>query len=133
MTSQRTSVNPTTWSLALGFPQGEVVSSANRTLYVSGQTSMSADGRPLHDGDPAAQLAQSLDNLEGVLVEAGMTLAHLVRLDVAMTDVDALMPHYGVLAGRLGAAGAAPTTTLLGVVRLAVPGQLVELTGIAVD
>ena len=46
--------------------------------------------------------------------------------------MDALFPHYGVLAGRLGAAGAAPTTTMLGVQRLAVPGQLVELDGTAI-
>ncbi len=41
--------------------------------------------------------------------------------------------HDGVLAGRLGAAGVAPATTMLGVTRLAVPGQLVELEGTAVD
>ena len=61
-----------------------------------------------------------------------MSLTSLVRHTVYATDVDALLPHYGVLAGRLGAAGAAPATTLLGVTRLAVPGQLVELEGTAV-
>ena len=61
-----------------------------------------------------------------------MTLANLVRLNVYTTDVDALLPHYGELAGRLGAAGVLPTTTMLGVSRLAVPGQLVELEGTAV-
>ncbi len=48
------------------------------------------------------------------------------------TDVDLLFPHYGVLAARLGAAGVAPATTMFGVTRLAVPGQLVELEGTAV-
>jgi hypothetical protein len=37
-----------------------------------------------------------------------------------------------VLASRLGAAQAAPATTMLGVTRLAIPGQLVELEGTAV-
>ncbi|QHY96944.1 Endoribonuclease L-PSP [Streptomyces sp. S4.7] len=78
------------------------------------------------------QLALSIDNLEAVLSEAGMSLANLVRLNVYTTDVDQLFPHYGVLAARLGAAGAAPTTTMLGVTRLAIPGQLVELEGTAV-
>lgn len=68
-----------------------------------------------------------------MLSEAGMTLANLVRLNVYATDVDALFPHYGALAGRLGDAGVAPTTTMLGVNRLAVPGQMVELEGTAVD
>jgi enamine deaminase RidA (YjgF/YER057c/UK114 family) len=129
---ERTAVNPVTWSEELGFNQGEVVSGVTRTLYISGQTAMSAEGRPQHDGDIAAQLALSIDNLEGVLAEAGMSLGNLVRLNVYTTDVDALFPHYGVLAARLGKAGVAPTTTMLGVTRLVVLGQTVELEGIAV-
>ena len=93
---------------------------------------MSSEGEPRHDGDLAAQLALSLDNLEAVLGGAGMALADLVRLTVHTTDVDLLLRHYGVLASRLGAAGAAPPTTMLGVTRLAIPGQMVELEGTAV-
>jgi enamine deaminase RidA (YjgF/YER057c/UK114 family) len=129
---ERTAINPVTWSAELGFNQGEVVSGHTRTLYCSGQTAMDGDGKPRHDGDMAAQLALSLDNLEAVLGEAGMSLANLVRLNVYTTDVDLLFPHYGVLASRLGAAGVAPATTMLGVTRLAVPGQMVELEGTAV-
>ncbi|MFF5314622.1 RidA family protein [Streptomyces massasporeus] len=129
---ERTAINPVTWSLEMGFNQGEMVTGHTRTLYCSGQTAMSADGKPRHEGDMAAQLALSLDNLEAVLAEAGMSLANLVRLNVYTTDVDLLFPHYGVLASRLGVAGAAPATTMLGVTRLAVPGQLVEIEGTAV-
>ncbi|RDB45265.1 RidA family protein, partial [Tsukamurella tyrosinosolvens] len=112
---ERTAVNPVTWSQELGFNQGELVSGHTRTLFVSGQTAMSPDGRPEHDGDVAAQLALAVDNLEAVLDAAGMSLANLVRLNVYSTDIDELFPHYGVLAARLGAAGVAPTTTMLGV------------------
>jgi enamine deaminase RidA (YjgF/YER057c/UK114 family) len=129
---QRTAVNPVTWSTGLGFNQGEIVSGHTRTLYCSGQTATNGDGKPEHDGDMAAQIALSLDNLEAVLGEAGMSLANLVRLNVYTTDVDLLFQHYGVLASRLGAARVAPTTTMLGVNRLAIPGQLVELEGTAV-
>jgi enamine deaminase RidA (YjgF/YER057c/UK114 family) len=129
---ERTVVNPVTWSVDMGFNQGEVVSGHARTLYVSGQTAMDADGRPQHEGDVAAQMALSLDNLEAVLDEAGMSLANLVRLTVYTTDVDRLFPHYGVLASRLAVAGVAPPTTMLGVTRLAIPGQMVELEGTAV-
>ncbi|GGQ93666.1 RidA family protein [Streptomyces althioticus] len=129
---ERNAVNPVSWSVERGFNQGEVVSGHSRTLFISGQTAMSEDGKPEHDGDMAAQLALSVDNVEAVLAEAGMSLANLVRLNVYTTDVDLLFRHYGVLAGRLGAAGVAPTTTMLGVTRLAVPGQMVELEGTAV-
>ena len=132
MAMERSAVNPWTWSVELGYHQGEIVSGHNQTLYCSGQTAMSGDGKPRHSGDMAAQLALSLDNLEAVLGKAGMSLANLVRLNVYTTDVDLLFPHYGVLASRLGAAGVAPATTMLGVTRLAVPGQMVELEGTAV-
>ena len=129
---ERTAVNLVTWSVAMGFNQGELVSGHTRTLYCSGQTAMSSDGRPEHEGDMAAQLALSLANLEAVLGEAGMSLANLVRLNVYTTDVDLLFQHHGVLASRLGAARVSPSTTMLGVTRLAIPGQLVELEGTAV-
>ncbi|MDI6104243.1 RidA family protein [Actinoplanes sp. NEAU-A12] len=132
MTMDRSAVNPWTWSAALGYNQGEVVSGHTRTLYCAGQTAMSADGKPQHAGDMAAQVALSLDNLEAVLGEAGMSLADLVRLTVYTTDVDRIFEHYGVLASRLGAAGAAPATTMLGVTRLAIPDLMVELEGTAV-
>ncbi len=129
---ERTAVNPWAWSKALGYNQGEVVAGPARTLYCSGQTAMSGGGEPQHAGDLAAQLALSLDNLAAVLAEAGMSLANLVRLNVYTTDVDLLFEHYAVLASRLGAAGAAPTTTMLGVTRLAIPTLVVELEGTAV-
>lgn len=132
MEIERTTVNPVTWSTELGFNQGEVVSGHTRTLYCSGQTAMSGDGKPLHEGDMGAQVGLSPDNLKAVLAAAGMSLANLVRLNVYTTDVDLLFAHYGGLAGRLGAARVSPTTTMLGVTRLAIPGQLVELEGTAV-
>ncbi|MFS8104293.1 RidA family protein [Lentzea alba] len=126
---ERTPINPWPWSLNLGYNQGELVSGQARTLYLSGQAAMSADGEPQHANDMPAQLTLSLDNMEAVLAEAGMTLANLVRLNVYTTDVDLLFQHYGVLAARLGGT---PTTTMLGVARLALPDLLVELEGTAV-
>ena len=129
---ERSAVNPVTWWLKMGFNQGELVTGHTQTLYVSGQTAMDDDGRPRHDGDMGSQLSLALDNLDAVLREAGMSLVNLVRLNVYTADVDELFPHYGVLAARLGATTVAPTTTMLEVTRLAVPGQMVELEGTAV-
>ncbi|CAM5586367.1 Endoribonuclease L-PSP OS=Streptomyces glaucescens OX=1907 GN=SGLAU_26435 PE=4 SV=1 [Streptomyces glaucescens] len=129
---ERSTVNPWTWSEQLGYSQGEIVSGHTRTLYCSGQAAMSGDGKPRHAGDMAAQLALAMDNLEAVLGAAGMSLANLIRLDVYTTDVDRLFEHYGVLVSRLGAAGVAPATTMLGVTRLALPDLMVELEGTAV-
>lgn len=132
MAIQRTPVNPWTWSADLGYHQGETVSGEARTLYCSGQTATNGDGAPQHAGDMAAQVALSLDNLEAVLGAAGMSMASLVRLTVYTTDVDRLFQHYGVLTSRLDSAGAAPTTTMLGVTRLALPDLMVEFERTAV-
>ncbi|HEX7303464.1 RidA family protein [Lentzea sp.] len=129
---ERTTVNPWPWSVEFGFTQGEVVSGQGRTVYCAGQAATDAEGRPRHEGDMAAQVELSLANLEEVLAAAGMTLANLVRLTVYTTDVDLLLRHYGVLVGRLGAAGVSSTMTLLGVTRLAFPSLLVELEATAV-
>ncbi|GAA0579616.1 RidA family protein [Actinomadura livida] len=131
MAMERTAVNPWEWSAEMGYNQGEVVSGHTRTLYCAGQTAMSDEGKPQHAGDMAAQVALSIDNLEAVLGEAGMSLGNLVRLNVYTTDVDLLFQHYGVLASRLGAAGVAPPTTMLGVTRLALPDLMVELEATA--
>ena len=50
-----------------------------------------------------------------------------------ITDVDLLFQHHGILAGRLGAAQVAPSTSMLGVTRLAIPDLLIELEGTAVN
>ena len=113
--------------------------SFNHAVLEAATSALDKAGRPYDvvdlyaDGfDPRIQLLHPQDALEAVLAAADMSLANLVRLNVYTTDVDALFPHYGVLAGKLGAAGVAPTTTMLGVTRLAIPGQMVELEGTAV-
>jgi enamine deaminase RidA (YjgF/YER057c/UK114 family) len=129
---ERTAVNPWAWSARFGYNQGELVTGQARTLYCAGQTAVNGEGEPQHAGDMAAQVALSLDNLEAVLAGGGMSLADLVRLTVYTTDVDLTLEHFGVLASRLGAAGAAPANTLVGVTRLAFPTLLIELEGTAV-
>jgi enamine deaminase RidA (YjgF/YER057c/UK114 family) len=75
----------------------------------------------------------SLDNIERVLQEAGMTLADVVRINVFTTDVDAMMESWEDLAKRFAAAGGRPTSTLVGVTRLAFPELMVEIEATAVD
>lgn len=133
MTIQRTAVNPWSWSVEMGFNQGEIVEGEHRTLYCAGQTATSAEGQPQHPGDMGAQVAMAVDNLEAVLREAGMALANVVRLNIYTTDVDEFFANYGSMAERLGAAGVAPPGTLLGVARLAFPELMVEIEATAVD
>ena len=132
MTVTRTPVNPWSWSLDYGFDQGALVEGASRVLVLSGQAATAADGTPQHAGDVPAQVALSLDNLEAVLGGAGMTLGDVVRITVFTTDVDAVLESWADLVGRFTAAGARPTSTLVGVTRLAFPEMAVEIEATAV-
>jgi enamine deaminase RidA (YjgF/YER057c/UK114 family) len=130
---KREIINPWPWSVGLGYNQGEVISGETRTLYCAGQTATNSAGETQFPGDMAAQIGLCLDNLEAVLGGAEMKLADIVRLTIYATDVDELFQNYGVLMGRLGPAGAAPPTTVLGVGRLARPELLVEIEATAVS
>jgi enamine deaminase RidA (YjgF/YER057c/UK114 family) len=129
---ERRIVNPWTWQNQMGYVQANDVSGAQRTIFLSGQGSVDAEGAPVHPGDMEAQLNQTLDNLETVLREAGAGLSDVVRLNIYTTDVDGFFEAYGVAAGRLAQAGCRPASTLLGVTRLAYPEMLVEIEATAV-
>lgn len=128
---KRTAVNPWGWSLEFGFNQAELIEDHVRVLLCAGQTAVDANGAPQHSGDMAAQIGLALDNLEAVLDGAGMSLSDVVRLNVYTTDVDAFLQHTGVMGERMGPAGVAPPSTLLGVARLAFPELMVELEATA--
>ena len=124
-------INPWTWQDQFGFNQGQEVTGAERVLFLSGQTSVDADGQVLHAGDMAGQIGTAIDNIEAVLKGGDMTLANVVRLGIYTTDVDLFIQHAAVMA-RLNEAGCDYTSTLLGVSRLAFPELLVELEATAV-
>jgi enamine deaminase RidA (YjgF/YER057c/UK114 family) len=127
---KRTPINPSPWSIKLGFDQAELIEGHQRLLVCSGQDAVDADGNPRHPGDMAAQLELALDNLEAVLAAADMTLANIVRLNCYATDVDELFKLFPRVTDRFGNSRYA--TTVLGVAQL--PAQLlVMLEATAVD
>jgi enamine deaminase RidA (YjgF/YER057c/UK114 family) len=115
--SERTSINPWSWSAKLGFDQAQLITGHERQLVCSGQDAVDADGTPQHPGDMAAQLELALDNLETVLTAADMSFANLVRLNVYSTDVDELFKNWSRLADRVGDADGRFTTSVLRVTR----------------
>ena len=129
---ERKIINPWTWQDEYGFVQANEVRGGERSLICSGQASVDADGNPVHVGDMAGQIGQSLDNLETVLGQAGFKLSDVMRLNIYTTDVDAFFAAYETAAMRLGEAGCRFAGTLLGVTRLAFPDLLVEIEATAV-
>jgi enamine deaminase RidA (YjgF/YER057c/UK114 family) len=126
-------VNPWAWQDQLQFSQAVDARSTSRVLFLAGQTSVDPSGRVLHPGDMTAQLEQAFDNLEAVLSAAGLTLAHVVRLNYYVADMAAFSAARAVVAARLGTLSVKPSGCLLGVTRLAQPELLVEIEATAVE
>jgi enamine deaminase RidA (YjgF/YER057c/UK114 family) len=129
---ERRIINPWTWQDQLGFAQASEVSGSQRTLFCAGQTSVDAEGSPVHPEDMRAQITRAMDNLETVLREAGAQLSDVVRLNYYTTDVDRFFAAYDAATTRLSGAGCQPASTLLGITRLASPELLVEIEATAV-
>ncbi len=129
---QNRKINPWTWQDQFGFSQAIETTGHTRVLRCAGQTSVNAEGEPVHDGDMAAQITQALDNLETVLQAADMAFANVVRLNLYVTDIDAALENFAPIEERLAAAGIQPAITLVGVSRLFIPSLLVEMEADAV-
>jgi len=125
-------VNPSSWSAALGFDQGMTVAAPSRLLTIAAQGPLDGQGRLLHEGDPAAQLALTLANVAQVLLMADMDWADVVQLRVYTTDLQRLLEVYDTLVEHFGEVGVGPPSTIVEVSRLLVPGMTVTIDGLAV-
>ena len=128
---QRTPINPSAWSLPLGFDQAELVEGHGRQLFCSGQDAIDAEGNAQHAGDMRGQIEFALGNLEEILAGAEMQLADVVRLNVYTTDLDEYFRHFTVVNDRFGPDNRF-ATTVLGVAQL--PARLLvmlEATAVA--
>ena len=129
---QRTPINPTSWSMNLGFDQAELIEGHRRELVCSAQDAVDANGNAQHPGDMGAQLGLALDNLEEVLAGADMSLANVVRLNFYTTDIDSLLHHFPAVNERFESTGVRFATTVIGVAHL-FPQLLVALEATALD
>lgn len=86
-------INPWTWQDERNYVQAVEVTNAAGTLYVSGQTAISAEGVS-SDADMKSQLILALQNLEHVINEAGYSCENIVRLNIYTTNTAELWPHF---------------------------------------
>jgi len=120
----------------LGTPPGysQVVDvSANRIIFIAGQTALDRDGNVVGKSDFAAQATQVFVNLTHALQASGCTAANLVKLTVFLTDMNNLAA-YREARNRFFASvtpPAAPAVTLVEVSKLYGPDFLIEIEAIA--
>ncbi|MFI6371124.1 RidA family protein [Streptomyces sp. NPDC050546] len=124
-----------------GLPKPEVyrqlsVATGSKLVFLAGQVARDADGRPVGQGDFAAQVEQCYLNISTALTAIGGSFDDVAKLTVYVVDWSAdKMPLLGEGVGRAAAKlGIDPVKpiTLLGVAALGEPDLLVEVEATAV-
>ena len=88
--------NPWKWQDQLSFVQAVEVTQIQGTLYVSGQTAISADGQS-STGDMKTQLTGAIQNLEQVIREAGYDCKNIVHLKIYTISTADFWPQFPIL------------------------------------
>lgn len=109
---EKTITNPWKWQDARSYVQAVEVKHATGTLYVSGQTSIDADGQA-SKADMKSQLIQTIQNLEQVVSEAGYETKNIVRLNIYTTSSAELFACFDIFQDWIAKHGIKQTTTLL--------------------
>jgi enamine deaminase RidA (YjgF/YER057c/UK114 family) len=99
------------------------------TIYVGGQNAVTGDHALVGGDDVAAQVRQTMANLDVALAAAGASVQDLVMMTILVVDGVDLANAYPVAAAEL--AGVAPLVVVARVAGLAVPGALVEVSAVA--
>jgi enamine deaminase RidA (YjgF/YER057c/UK114 family) len=120
----------------LGTPPGysQIVDvTANRIIFISGQTALDRDGNLIGKNDFNAQAVQVFRNLAVALEGRGCNASNLVKLTVFLTDMSHL-GSYRQARNQFFASvtpPAAPAVTLVEVSKLYGPDFLIEIEAIA--
>lgn len=114
------------WEETYGYSQALKVGD---TIYISGQLAHDQDGNLIGEGDYALQIKTTFDQLDKILNHFGATRNQIVEDTVMMVG---LREHFAATAEAHKAyfGDHRPTSTSLGVVELAIPGQLVEIAAV---
>ncbi len=125
-------LNPSTMPAPRGYTHVVETKGPSRTIYLSGQLGMTADGKFAGaPGDFRAQAMQCFENLKLALAAVGATFAHVVKLNNYLTDMSHL-PIYLEVRDRYVDTKAPPASTTIQISKLARDGALYEVEAIAV-
>lgn len=105
-------INPWQWQDKRSYVQAVEVKNPQGTLYVSGQTAISADGISSTE-DMQSQLKLAIQNLEQVISQAGYQCSGIVRLNIYTTAADELWPHFSIIQQWVSKHNIKQTTTLM--------------------
>ena len=105
-------INPWEWQNERSYVQAVEVKNPQGTLYVSGQTAISADGISSNE-NMESQLNLAIKNLEQVITEAGYECRNIVRLNIYTTATHELWPHFSIIQDWVAKHNIKQATTLM--------------------
>ena len=117
----------TPWEPKVGYARAVQVGD---TVYVSGTTATDPSGKIVGPGDMYTQAVQTIKNIQSAVERLGLTLDHVVRTRIYVTDIDRWEEVGRAHAEFFGQVH--PATSLIGVARLVDPEMLVEIEAVAV-
>ncbi len=125
-------LNPPTIAAPRGYSHVVETKGPGRTIYLSGQLGMTADGKFAGStGDFRAQAVQCFENIKAALAAVGATFEHVVKLNNYLVDM-AHLPIYFEVRDRYVDTKAPPASTTVQISKLARDGALYEIEAIAV-
>ncbi|WP_256354631.1 MULTISPECIES: RidA family protein [unclassified Variovorax] len=123
---------PPEWPWEHDMPPAPAVR-AGRTVYLSGQLALDAQGRLVGKGDLQAQARQCFDNIEAILARVGGRMHDIVKMTSYFTcqlDARSSQDYWAVRRDVFG--GYKPASTGVQVQALLLPDCLLEIEAIAV-
>lgn len=105
-----------------------------RTVYISGQVSLNANGELVGPGDIRAQTIQAFENMKAVLAASGATFGDVVKFSYFVKNFDPteIAVIRSVRDSYLPKGQPPPASTLVGVQSLFRDDVLIEIEAIAV-
>ena len=125
-------LNPSTMPATRGYTHVVETTIPSRTIYISGQLGMTADGKFAGaPGDFRAQAIQCFENLKAALAAVGANFEHVVKITNYFVDM-AHLPIFFEVRDRFVDTQAPPASTAVQIANLAREGALFEIEAIAV-
>jgi enamine deaminase RidA (YjgF/YER057c/UK114 family) len=108
-----------------------VAVTGGKTIYISGQVSVNANGETVGAGDLAKQVKQTLENLKTVLAASGATFGDVVKLTYFVKDFKPeTLSLIREIRGEYLPNENPPASTLIGVTSLASEDFLIEIEAV---
>ncbi|HEX5104030.1 MAG TPA: RidA family protein [Pirellulaceae bacterium] len=110
-----------------------VTTSGGKTIHISGQVGIDAEGNLVGPGDLKRQTEQAFENLNTALAAAGATFEHVVKSTIFVVNFKPeMLSVIREVRGRYFSREHPPASTLVGVTALAGAAWLIEIEATAV-